>query len=156
VPSRGPTDNVIDRWVILLHSFDKPDEYNRLVRELPEDVVNVVAAEWLFGDVINGGFDQYFSNCGGISIREAIRGLRVMGLEKYAEIASEALAVLGDKFVEDPAERWNRMYAATPGHYATNIFYDLDARFCDLERADNDLSAIVEEYATGVLKRHSN
>jgi hypothetical protein len=154
--STGPIADVFARWPMLWQSFGNPNEYDRLVRELPADVVNLITAECLFGEVFNGGFDQYFSNFEGISIREATRGLKDMELEEYAEIASEALAVLGHKFVRDHSERWNRMYAETPGCYATNVFDDLDARFFELEAGDNDLSAIVETYAAEVLKRYSN
>ena len=152
----GPLGEVFDRWAIFADSFEAPNEYNRLVRELPDDVVNVIAVEYLFGDVLNGGFDQYFSNSGGISVREAIRGLRDMGLDEYAEIASDALTVLGDKFVQDRTERCSRMYAKTPGYYATDIFDHLNIRFYDLDRVDDRSSNICEKYAVEVLRRHRN
>ena len=156
MPYRRVIPEVFDGWAFFGQSFLKPDEYNRLASELPAEVVNLVAVECLFGDVLNGGFDQYFSNSGGISIKEAIRGLRDMGLEEYAEIASDALAVLGDKFVQDRTERCDRMYAETPGYGSTDIFDDLDTRFYDLETADNHISDIVEKYAAEVLRRYRN
>jgi hypothetical protein len=153
---KGPLGEVFDRWAIFGGAFEKPNEYNRFIHDLPDDVVNIIAVECLFGDVLNGGFDQYFSNSGGVSVREAIRGLRDMGLDEYAEIASDALAVLGDKFVQDRAERCSRMYAETPGYYATDIFDHLDIRFYDLDRVDDRSSGILEKYAVEVLRRHGN
>jgi hypothetical protein len=149
-------DEIFTRRKAQLKALGEPDDYDRIVRDLPEDIVNLIAVECLFGEVLNGGFDQYFSNSGGHTIKNAIRGLTAMGLEEYAEIASEALVVLGDKFVEDRVERWNRMYAETPGYYSTDIFDDLDDRFYDLEAADNDYPTIIEEYAASALKRYRN
>ncbi|MEQ1944218.1 DUF4375 domain-containing protein [Mesorhizobium sp. VNQ89] len=147
---------IFTRWRDHNEALGLASDYDRFLGQLPEDVVNVIAVECLFGEMLNGGFDVYFSNSGGHTIGDAIRGMIAMGLAEYAEIAREALAVMGDKFVMDRAERCDRMYADTPGYGSTDIFDHLDDRFYDLEAADSKYSATIEEYAVNALRRYQN
>jgi hypothetical protein len=51
------------------------------------------AIEQLQMEVGNGGFDQYFFNSAAAFAREALDGLRVLGLDSFAAIAQDAFAV---------------------------------------------------------------
>lgn len=144
---------VFDHWSYFAEGFWKPDLYRQLVQDLPDEVVDLVAVECLFNDVLNGGFDQYFSNSGGISVKEAIRGLRDMGLHEYAEIANEALDLMGERFVDDKVERCKRMYDDI-GAVADNEFDVLDKRFYEINYEHDLTPKILEKYAISILSRY--
>lgn len=124
-----PIDAVLDLGHINSDAWGDPNGYERLTREVPSELLRFVAANTLFGEVYNGGFDQFFSNSSGIVINDAIAGFGEMDLDQHAAIAQEALALMGDAFVQDRWERCRRMYAAFPDNCATDIFDDLDRRF---------------------------
>lgn len=54
-----------------------------------------IALWWLNGDVMNGGFDQYFFNSSGDMALDALEGLRDIGAAEPERILREALAVFG-------------------------------------------------------------
>jgi hypothetical protein len=54
-----------------------------------------IALYWLEAEVMNGGFEQYFSNSSGDSVAEAIRGLGRLSCTATLAILNEAIAELG-------------------------------------------------------------
>ncbi|MEW9808339.1 DMP19 family protein [Mesorhizobium marinum] len=82
--------------------------YDALIRRLPANVPEAVAAWWLTAEVENGGFDQYFHNSYGAMIDEAIRGLELTGQIKFASAARLAKDEFGG---EVPFDREKRMLA---------------------------------------------
>jgi hypothetical protein len=64
------------------------------------------AVRLLESEVTNGGFDQYFFNSFGDSVREALEGLQLMGATDYARLVQAAVHLFPNSDVpRDPAAR---------------------------------------------------
>lgn len=61
--------------------------------KITEEQLTVVAVETFFGEVENGGFDQYFCNQGFRITPYAEASLRRVGLDKYVDIMAKAAKV---------------------------------------------------------------
>ncbi|MBI5093385.1 MAG: DMP19 family protein [Candidatus Hydrogenedentes bacterium] len=100
-----------------------------------------LAADWLEGEVDNGGFDQYFFNPSGDNSMVALAGLREMGASGAAALLERAVAVFpGGKPPTDTAKRREMMeqIAARSGpvwEQCDSEFYRLSESFSDLSLA---------------------
>jgi Domain of unknown function (DUF4375) len=150
-----PVGEVFDRWADgICEVLDEPGQYARVIAGMPGDIVNIVCANTLHGEVLNGGFSQYFSNSFGIAVNEAIRGLEALGLHEYAQISRDAKAVLGTSFPVDPMERFRLVEDNRRRGLA---FESQTERFIELANSnrDRDMQAF-NSYAATVLKRYAN
>jgi Domain of unknown function (DUF4375) len=70
----------------------------------------LVAVQAMEGEVLNGGFDQYFFNSMGGDAEVALAGLKEMGATQAAPLLERAMAVFpGGKPPTDRQERWKVM-----------------------------------------------
>lgn len=153
--SFDPVDEVFDRWADeICGVLDNPNQFSRVIGGLSDDIVNIICANTLYGEVLNGGFSQYFSNSFGTAVNEAIRGLEALGLHEYAQIGREAKAVFGANF---PADSMERFVLVEDGRRRGLGFDSQTDRFVELANSnrDRDLQAF-DSYAAIVLKRHAN
>ncbi|MDF1812301.1 MAG: DUF4375 domain-containing protein [Verrucomicrobiales bacterium] len=65
---------------------------------------NVALANRMWGQINNGGFDQYFFNDDLEYPKECAKALDAIGLPKSAELLRKALGLLGDATDYDPGE----------------------------------------------------
>jgi hypothetical protein len=144
---------VFDRWADdVVRSMDDPAQYHAVIARLPEDAVQLIAANTLYGEVLNGWFHQYFVNSFGIQVDEAIRGLEKIGLVQYSAFAMQAKAIFGDSFPED---RMGRLALAGYREGDGLSFKEPTDRFIDLywTRVDED-ERLFQSYAASVVERH--
>ena len=134
-----------------LNSMGKPAAFDAFLNEMPPGVADVLCADILLGDVLNGTFHQYFHNSCGITIERAIGAMRRLGLSEHAAAAESALATFGPNFPRDRLQRMDRMdeLPETAFDLATNQFYSAEERHPTamrkvLERAANQLLATVQ------------
>lgn len=97
-------------------ALEERRQYDALLRRLPENVPEVVAAWWLTSEVYNGGFEQYFQNTYGGMIDEAIRGLELTGQVNYAAAARLAK----EEFAGEVPFDWKERNAAVKAIRAKN------------------------------------
>lgn len=105
------TMKLMQRWGgdSFLYACDTSAKFHAFLSDLPADVADVLCADSLLRDVMNGGFDQYFHNSFGITITRAISAMQSFGLADHAEAATRALMVFGADFPEDRLARMDRM-----------------------------------------------
>lgn len=86
-----------------------------------------IALWWLCGDVMNGGFHQYFFNSSGNLALEALAGLSEIGADQTELILRRALACFGaEGYIADQRKRQLRLTAM-----ADSLFDELDQQFFD-------------------------
>ncbi|BCG80883.1 DMP19 family protein [Mesorhizobium sp. 113-3-3] len=121
------TMKLMQRWggVRFLDACSAPNEFHSILQELPADVVDVLCADLLLGDVLNGSFHQYFHNSFGITVDRAISAMQALGLPDHAEAARRALMVFGADFPQDRLARMDKMdeLPETAFDEATDRFY---------------------------------
>jgi len=105
------TMKLMQRWGgdRFLNACNSAIEFQAVMRELPADVADVLCADLLLGDVLNGGFHQYFHNSFGVTVERAISAMQILGLPGHAEATRSALMVFGADFPQDRLARMNMM-----------------------------------------------
>lgn len=113
-----------------LGSLDRPDTFDAILSEMPSRVADVLCADLLLGDVLNGTFHQYFHNSFGITINKAITAMRRLDLSGHANAAEAALAVFGTDFPRDRLRRMERIEELPENAFdaATDQFYAAEDR----------------------------
>src|SRR5208282_5162255 len=98
---------------------------------------------WLWGEVHNGGFDQYFFNSSGDESEAALAGLKEMGAPGAAALLERAMQVFpGGK---PPAERQRRVALMEKlRKKAEAVWEQCDKEFYALKE---DLSELMLAYA---------
>ena len=91
-----------------------------------------MATSELEAEVNNGGFNQYFFNTGGETLRDAIRGFETFRTAAHAKLARQALAT--DKRDRERIEkaRDEGTLDAFSESYEDEPYEALDARFVEL------------------------
>jgi hypothetical protein len=149
-----PSEVVMERWgQPVLDALESPAQYHLLMQSLPDPVRRVIATELLLWQVNNGGFWQYFYNSYGITIDDAIEGLRAIGEELYADVATRAKALFGARYPEDRTLRIELVGEDVKERRidfrkVDDEFFALDPGMADSSRAFDALDA----YATVALK----
>ena len=143
--------------------LDDPLSFLREYSAMPEASRHLLAAHWLYSEVCNGGFHQFFTNPTGVLAPEAVDGLRALGLAELAGIAAQAVAFFETPYPRDQMVRIARLdqYARHSGEPADadeeawNPFAALDDRFySDLELGSSDQDRFVQA-ADAYAARHS-
>jgi hypothetical protein len=97
-----------DYWAVLKPIWeeqaygDEPDKFWGWFNDLSEPQKVLFPTHWLYCDVLNGGFHQYFANSTGFHAPEAVEGFIALGLDDIAKLVEQAIAVFGEPF---PRER---------------------------------------------------
>ena len=120
-------------WPVIVHTvFPKPERRER-IEALGRAARVIYLVECLAGEVINGGFHQYFSNSSGEHANEAHRALLEVGAVERAKLLGRAMgAFAGGRVPTDRTERYEEVEAADkrrPGFLdgLDSEFYALDA-----------------------------
>ena len=114
------------------------DSFLRDFSAMPEAARHLLCAHWLYSEVCNGGFHQFFTNPTGVLAPEAVDGLRALGLGDLAAIAAEALRFFPTPYPREQDTRSALLDAfadqSTPGDQddeSWSPFSPLDDRFYD-------------------------
>jgi hypothetical protein len=99
------------------------------------------ALHWLYIEVNNGGFDQFFFNDAGKLAGDALRGLEVIGAPVLAGILRRAMSVFPDGVV--PAEQIKRreFLCDLLTDDQAELLEELDTEFYNLSEPVSDLLA---------------
>ena len=127
--------------------YDGPETFLNQFRKVKPPVGHLFAAHWLYSEVCNGGFHQFFSNSTGVLAPEAAKGFRAIGLDDCATVIEEAIQFFGKSYPREQEER-NEILEGIEGNEEEewNLFFKLDDRFYKLVEGDRFLNA-ADEYA---------
>jgi hypothetical protein len=78
---------------------------------LAEPVRHLLAVWYCNHEIMNGGFNQFFSNSTGVLAPEALTGYRAIGLPECAQVVATAIARFGQRY---PRSRKAREAAMQP------------------------------------------
>jgi Domain of unknown function (DUF4375) len=129
--------DLVDRLSERISIYDGADRYRADIAAVAEPMVMLFAAYWTYGEVMNGGFSQYFANSTGIVAPEAVRGFREIGQTAVADVLQRAMAHFGSVY---PREREQRH--ALMDLVFTAEEYRPDAAF---DALDDEFFALVDE-----------
>lgn len=127
--------------------YDGPAVFLQQYRRVKPEVGLLFAAHWLYSEVCNGGFHQFFSNSTGVLAPEAARGFRAIGLQDSADLIEKAMQWFGEPYPRERVERIDRLGSLTgENREEWDPFLKLDEEFYDqLEAGLFDRAA--DEYA---------
>jgi Domain of unknown function (DUF4375) len=139
---------VIEPYMDRLSIYDPPAKFAAAYADAPEKVRNLLTAHWAVAEVSNGGFLQLFSSAAGVLAPEAVAGLAALGLPENAAILTEAMAILGTRYVREHNARHKLVQALKRKNKSENPFADLDERFfTQLKRRPGGFDAVAAAYA---------
>lgn len=97
IPKEDILLGVLEPWEIVEPMYDAVDTENTETYErtvsaftLPQRLV--FAVETYISEVNNGGHDQFFYNSSGVVLKDALEGLRAMGLDEIAALLERVVA----------------------------------------------------------------
>jgi hypothetical protein len=123
--------------------LDDADSFLADYGAMPEAPRHLLSAHWLYSEVCNGGFHQFFSNSSGVLAPEALAGLRALGLAELGAVAADAMA-----FFPAPYPRDQMIRSALLDRYAEGS----DA--CDDDdEAWNPFAALDDRFYSGLEPR---
>lgn len=126
--------------------YDGEAQYDTSLAGFSREQRLLFAVRWYVAEVNNGGHDQFYFNSTGIVWKDALAGLREMGVGEVAEILAESAKRLGGNPSLNRKTRWKQLDTLDPN------FDDLDTRFYDLEN-EVDLDAVMSDY---IMKHRSS
>jgi hypothetical protein len=100
-------DIIAPLWWMVETGSEK--RYEETLAAFSENQRYVFALEWYASEVFNGGHDQFFTNSTGIVWKDAIKGLKKIGLKEYYVILNSAIQKLGGDPAPDQAKRLTQM-----------------------------------------------
>ena len=154
LPSRDEIANTSDENLdgLLLDALSVGDEtpeqtYERIAG-LSDGLRMLWSTWWVEGEVMNGGFNQFFWNALRLFAQEAVRRYRLLGADQHADLVERAIALN-----EAEAERFRpfrraRTLAAFSESYEHTDSYALDREFYAL----SDVSPLRARY----IREHVN
>lgn len=149
-------DNLIDKLRALFVRLEPViwEAYDEAEREIETTLARLTrgqraayAVEQLQMEVGNGGFDQYFFNSAGALAREALEGLRLLQLDRFASIAQQVFAQLPDGNV--PRVRHVRQQLLDEGLSQRLEESDFDSQWYGSYAGVEEISKAVLAYVDG-------
>jgi hypothetical protein len=92
---------LVDPLYETLVTWETADLYVERMRGIREDLALLFGAHLAYWEIGNGGFTQFFWNSSGIVAPEAVRGFRMLGMPRSADIVERAMLHLGHPFPRD-------------------------------------------------------
>ncbi|HYX71872.1 MAG TPA: DUF4375 domain-containing protein [Nitrososphaera sp.] len=96
---------VIEPYWEAISIYDGPKVFLKQFHAVEPHVRHLFAAHWLYAEVCNGGFDQFFANSTGVLAPEAAEGFRAIGLDDYAAVIEEAIQLFGSSYPREQDKR---------------------------------------------------
>ena len=126
----GDIQKVIEPLWFTVSIYDGEQQYNSDLRNYSKPQRYIFAIQWYLAEVYNGGHDQFFFNSTGIVWRDALEGFKAIGMDKCADILSEAAMRMGGCPSMDREERWEQQEK----HNAE--FDDLDSQLYNMDESE--------------------
>lgn len=126
----------VNYWTIIepiwyeVDIYSSPEVFLKQFEQLTEAQKALFPAHWLYSEVCNGGFHQFFINPTGILAPEAVLGYVAIGLNDCAELIKEAISFFGELYPREREKRQEILYSI-PGETREEYdpFYKLDEQF---------------------------
>jgi hypothetical protein len=116
------------------------EAYLASIADIPTALVQLHATHFAQSEICNGGFAQFFQNCGGVLAPEATTGFAAMGMASTAKLLAEASQMLGTPYPRDWQTRHTQLDAIPVEKFdrPDSQFYDLIETEADgFQRAAN-------------------
>lgn len=124
---RNATDKEAATHAVFDEAYDRWDEDGR--ESLSEGQVAVLAVETFFGEVLNGGFWQYFSNESGDFANCAPACLSRVGLSEYAKVLETFLHLFPEGTVSEDIDERAEQIDALSEVYGEEFLEGLEQQF---------------------------
>lgn len=133
-----------------------PEAFRRQLETIPAAAGHLLAANWCQEEVIEGGFEQFFSSSTGIAAPEAVAGFRAMGLEDAADVLQQAMDALQNPYPRDHGRRNKLLVEKLREHRNRQPFEELNHKFVELMSSPDSylgrFEAAANRYARENLK----
>lgn len=110
----------------------------------------IYSLQWIRSEVVNGGFDQCFSNPAGYLLPDARAGATLFESREWSELLSEAESVFSDPYPKDTQRRQELLDDLSPDALA--LLDRLDDRFYELD--DDDATTSLDLLFTTYINTH--
>jgi hypothetical protein len=110
----------------------------------------IYSLQWIRSEVVNGGFDQCFSNPAGYLLPDARAGATLFESREWSELLSEAESVFSDPYPKDTQRRQELLEDLSPDALA--LLDRLDDRFYELD--DDDATTSLDLLFTTYINTH--
>jgi hypothetical protein len=105
---------------------------------LTEGQLTVLAVETYFGEVLNGGFFQYFFNQSGALANLAPAALRRVGLNEYAIVLESFLVLFPNATVSEEATSRHQQISRLDEEHGEQFLEQLEQRFWDTYQNEDE------------------
>ena len=133
---------------------EAPDIYLKKYAEMPAPMKHLAVCNLVLGQVINGGFGQFYHNSDCVVAPEVVVGFRATGEEELARIVEDSLKFFTSGMARDRAARQVQLLEEEDpakvmyGERAGAFFRPLDTRFYE-QIGDNG-----DAYMTRIIQRY--
>lgn len=126
-PGEYAATNIIEPVWWSVNIYDGLESYEKSLKPFSKEQRYVIAIEWYLSEVNNGGHDQFYFNSTGIVWKDALEGLKEIGIDEAAVILEESIQRMGGDPSFSREVRQKQLENLEPD------FEDLDTKFYDLE-----------------------
>jgi hypothetical protein len=122
-------DEAHGKWTDSIPDDESDDQRCDILEVLTEGQITVLAVETYFGEVLNGGHYQYFSNESGGLANYAPAALRRVGLGEFAPVVAGFIALFPDGRVPEDSEVRQESLDRIADQYDDAFFERLESQF---------------------------
>nr|WP_241635560.1 DMP19 family protein [Fusobacterium gastrosuis] len=136
--------DIVDSMWNIINIYDGYEEYIKSAEVFTLEQRYLLAINWYFAEVNNGGHHQFFYNSTGIMWEDAINGFKLFGMNDYAENFQKVIDYCGGSISFDRNERYEMLQVLEEKN--EEEFFDLldkaDDFVYDYKGDDNELTYI--------------
>jgi hypothetical protein len=98
-----------------IHLYDGFEEYIRSYNAIPGIMKHLIVCNFCYGEIINGGFLQFYQSATGVMAPEVALGFSATGNEDLAALVGQTMRFFGSAFPRDSAGRDSRIASCQVG-----------------------------------------
>jgi hypothetical protein len=139
---------LIEDYEDAVEIYGSIDTYLEQINNVPTKVRNLIVLDILIGEVLNGGFLQFFRNPSGIVAPEALVALDAINQPKARALLETAMVHFGSSYPRD-CETRRRLFKDTYllDGKLPSPFDHLDSEFYKFEEYGQDTWSWLDQYA---------
>ena len=107
--------NIDESWDItepmwwIINIYDSYEDYIKSAESFTLEQRYLLAINWYFAEINNGGHHQFFYNSTGIVWEDALNGFKHFGMNEFANNFQKVVDYCGGTIPFDREERWNML-----------------------------------------------